>query len=110
MAGLAGLMLRHVVLFQILPDADAETVADTLRRLRTLEGIPGVIGLTAGRDVSGRGDYQVGLTCDFASERDLRGYLDHRDHMSLVREILPRAFRPGWQVVDFDIGDERPDA
>lgn len=97
-------MLRHVVLFALREGASTADAEELVRELEGLRAtVPGVRALACGRDVSGRGSFQVGLTVDFDDRAGLAAYLAHPEHARVVAEVLPRLARPHREVVDFPL-------
>lgn len=94
--------ISHVVLIRLDDPSKAdELIADSDRLLAT---IPGVVSYAAGKHLdTGRtnvlGDYDVGLYIGYDSTADYATYVEHPQHIELVRkwagagEIIVRDFR-----------------
>jgi hypothetical protein len=86
-------LINHPVFFTLIDEADAdELIADCNERLAR---IPGIVSYYCGRPLdTGRptidGNYTVGLFVGFDSLDDYAAYVDHPDHVWLVRKWLPR--------------------
>jgi hypothetical protein len=99
-------VIRHIVLFKWSQDASDEQKQATLDSLSGLQQtVPGVVGLHVGANNSGRGTYDFGLTCDFASQDDLRGYIEHPDHKAAMAAYISKYVQPGPEVLDFDYSE-----
>jgi hypothetical protein len=86
--------ISHIVLFKLHDPADApELIGDCVRMLPR---IPGVVTGAAGRPLdTARGDrvdgnYDVGLYIGFSSEQDYARFVEHPDHLSMVKKWTPR--------------------
>jgi hypothetical protein len=90
------------VLFAVNDDASAEDVEDLLASIRSLrDSIPNVMDLSVGEDFSGRAKgYTHGLFVRLRTTDDLRAYLDHPDHRTVVEKL--DALTTGRLVVDYD--------
>jgi quinol monooxygenase YgiN len=96
-------VIRHIVLFRVQPEAADDAVSSVIAELAQLSvDVPGVIDLRVGRDVAHRGSFDIGLVCDFESPDALQAYLVHPAHVRVVKEVLPTAIQPGWEVVDVE--------
>ena len=95
-------MVDHLVLFAVNDDASAEDVEDLLASIRSLrDSIPNVMDLSVGEDFSGRAKgYTHGLFVRLRTTDDLRAYLDHPDHRTVVEKL--DALTTGRLVVDYD--------
>jgi hypothetical protein len=94
-------VLRHLVLFRTRSDAAPSSIDSALEAIAALTETGHVRSMTVGRDVSGRGGFDVGLCADFASHEDLMRYLEHPMHVDLIAKTLPQVFELPWQVVDY---------
>lgn len=85
--------INHFVAFKLVNPADAdELIADCDAYLRT---IPGVVSYFAGRHhETGRASvyraYDVGFFVGFNSDEDYAVYVDHPNHVQVVRKWQPR--------------------
>ena len=95
-------MVDHLVLFAVNDDASGEDVEDLLASIRSLrDSIPNVMDLSVGEDFSGRAKgYTHGLFVRLRTTDDLRAYLDHPDHRTVVEKL--DALTTGRLVVDYD--------
>jgi len=83
-------MIRHIVLFQFKEETGPEARTEMVQRLKTLkEKIPFFVELEIGEDSMGDTySYHVGLNSLFQNKEDLATYLDHPDHVEVVKFIL----------------------
>jgi hypothetical protein len=95
-------LVDHLVLFAVNDDASGEDVEDLLASIRSLrDSIPNVMDLSVGEDFSGRAKgYTHGLFVRLRTTDDLRAYLDHPDHRTVVEKL--DALTTGRLVVDYD--------
>ena len=95
-------MIDHLVLFTVNDDARAEDVEDLLASLKGLrEGIPNVVDLSVGENFSERSQgYTHGLFVRFQTVDDLRSYISHPEHHSVVEKL--DALTTGRLVVDYE--------
>lgn len=82
--------LRHIVLFRFTDDATDEQVSALAAGLDALPGkIEQIRSYEHGRDVGVRpSSWDYGLVAAFDSAEDFAAYLDHPDHLALVRDLL----------------------
>ncbi|MHC5113812.1 MAG: Dabb family protein [Planctomycetota bacterium] len=89
--------VEHVLLFKLDDPREADAlIADSHEML---DGMPGVVSVTAGRPLGVErpivdGDYDVALIVGFASEDAYAAYLEHPDH-----ERTSHAWRPRLEWV-----------
>jgi hypothetical protein len=84
----------HTVIFHLKKDAPAGTVEKIIEGCHTLESIPTVRALKAGRPVSADDstpkvasqDYQVGLVVLFDDAAGQKTYLTHETHLKFVKD------------------------
>ena len=95
-------MIDHLVLFTVREDASPEDAEDLLSSARALrDQVPGIVDLSAGENFSERAKgYTHGLFARFRTADDLRSYLEHPDHQSLVEKL--DALTDGRLVVDYE--------
>lgn len=97
--------IRHVFLWKLTPDADAEYVARRLNELPTR--IPGALTWTLGPHEGEEGNsgglWEYALVADYASMEDLDNYSNHEFHQEVVTELLP--FFADRAVCDFRIAE-----
>ena len=95
-------MVDHLVLFTVKGDARAEDVEDLLASLRGLKkGVPDVVDLSVGENFSERSQgYTHGLFVRFQSVDDLRSYISHPEHRSVVEKL--DVLTTGRLVVDYE--------
>lgn len=81
--------LEHIVLFRLKPETTAAQEAELIRRLRALKDqIPGIIELTAGRNVRDVSHgYTVGLIVRLRDLDALEAYRAHPAHQEILRYI-----------------------
>ncbi|MHB1004521.1 MAG: Dabb family protein [Chloroflexota bacterium] len=94
-------MIRHMVLFNVLPtasQAELRTVIDAARD--DLSQIPGVrnLALSTAFEVVQPPAYTHGLTMEFADEAALRAYIDHPVHQNFRKLFAP--IRDTYVVMD----------
>ena len=101
-------MVRHVVMFKFLPEADgrtkAENVAMTAERLRALPAlIPEILHSEVHIGAAGAADANCDLllVSDFESLDTLATYLVHPDHKAIGAFMRP--LRESRAAVDFEL-------
>ena len=83
-------MLRHLVIFELRPDATPEqrqAIADRLAELPSL--IPTIRSYSCGADLGfaeGNGDF--GIVAEFDDEAGWRTYQDHPAHQAVIRDVI----------------------
>lgn len=99
-------MVRHVVMFKFLPEADgrskAENVTMTAERLRALPAlIPEILHseVHVGAPEAAEGNCDLLLISDFESFETLNTYLVHPDHKAIGAFMRP--LRESRAAVDF---------
>lgn len=83
-------MIRHIVLFRFKEETGPEKRSEMVPRLKTLkEKIPLIVEVEIGEDFMGATySYHVGLNILFKNKEDLQTYMDHPDHVEVVKFIL----------------------
>ena len=101
-------MLRHVVMFKFLPEADsrtkAENVAMTAERLRALPAIiPEILAseVRIGAPEAAEHNCDLLLISDFESLETLAAYIKHPDHKAIGAFMRP--LRESRAAVDYVI-------
>ncbi len=81
-------MITHIVLFK-LENRTPETVEESLRALRALEGVvPTLRGLTVGADiVHAARSYDIGLIARFDDLAGLEAYREHPEHVAAAKYL-----------------------
>ncbi len=81
--------LEHIVLFKLKPETTEAEEAELIRRLRDLKHqIPGIIELTAGRNVRDISHgYTVGLIVRLRDVDALEAYRAHPAHQEILKYI-----------------------
>ena len=100
-------VINHVVFFKLIEVEDVELLQ--VECDRDIASIPGVVSYWCGRHGDfGRstvdGEYDLGLYVGFNSASDYAAYVDHPNHVALVKKWKPRF---EWIRVH-DIVDESP--
>jgi hypothetical protein len=106
--GGSALPIEHLVLFKPRPSLPPEDLDDLIRRLQGLAeaGIPGLIELSAGRNLSPRGaGYACALRARLADQQALAGYAVHPAHLEVLRWVEARTVER--VVADYEV-PERP--
>jgi len=82
-------MIDHLVFLAVREEASQEDVEDLIASLRGLkDAVPGVVDLSIGENFSPRsGGYTHGLFVRFETGEDLKGYLEHPDHLAVVEKL-----------------------
>jgi hypothetical protein len=98
--------IRHTVLIHFKPDADATAIFAALTSLQQI--IPGIISISAGRDVSPEGLQRGathGFTVDFVDAAARDAYLPHPEHQRVGAMIVAAAAGgiDGVTVVDWEM-------
>ncbi len=101
-------MLRHVVMFKFLPEADGytarENAARTADMLKALQGVVPTLKASEvylGAEYADKTNYDLILISDFESFEDLQEYIVHPRHKA-VGEFM-RPLRESRTCVDFEI-------
>ena len=77
-------MILHTVTFRLKkPSAEK----DFMNEAAKLADIPGVLNFECLRQVGKKNNFALGLSMEFATENDYRGYCDHPDHVFFVENI-----------------------
>ena len=101
-------MIRHVVMFKFLPEADGRTKEENVRlvaeRLRALPAlIPEILRseVHIGAEGAKETNCDLLLISDFESLDTLATYIDHPDHRAIG--ALMRPLRESRAAVDFEL-------
>jgi hypothetical protein len=100
-------MIRHIVLWTFLDQADGNTKSDNLvEAKRRLEALPAAIreitSFEVGIDIGkGQGASDLALDSTFDSLQTLKAYQEHPAHVEVVKFL--RAVQKSKTVVDFEI-------
>ena len=100
-------MLKHIVLWRLLDEADGRTKADNAARIKAaleaLDGrIPGLLKIEVGVDLSDDPDTaHVALYSEFADRAALHAYHDHPLHQAIIP--LVKACRCERRVLDYEV-------
>jgi heme-degrading monooxygenase HmoA len=86
--------VRHVILFRLYPDADAEEV---LRRLRSLAHLPGLLAWRVERSLDERKGVVVMQNSLFASMAALQSFREAPEHAKVAAFLSRNA---DWLVAD----------
>jgi hypothetical protein len=83
--------IRHLVLFAFKDEVDQQDVDQVLSRLNTLPGkVPVIRNWAIHSDLGKReGSLPFALVAEFDRMEDVNAYLDHPEHVALVRDVLP---------------------
>src|SRR5690242_347068 len=83
-------MIRHVVLFQWLPDATEAQIQAMTERLAELPSlIPTVRNYTFGPDAGvNDGNFDFAIVAEFESVDDYVVYRDHPGHQAFIKECI----------------------
>jgi len=96
-------MVEHLVLFKLKPGTTEEqrrTVVDTLKRLKSIDGIVDMsVGINHSKEGKSQG-FEVGMRVRFRDQAALEGYLPHPQHVGVVDEV--REYFDDVIVVDYD--------
>ncbi len=95
-------MIRHAVMFNLLPSATNEQFEAVARAARySLTRIPGVRNLAISNSFEAVQPprYQYGLTMEFDNEQVMRSYLDHPLHQEFRKIFF--AIRDDYLVMTF---------
>ena len=85
-------MIRHIVLFNVLPTATPQAVAEVVHHAtHSLSQIPGVrnLAVSTSFEVVQPPKYQYALTMEFASEAELQNYIEHPVHQEFRKLFFP---------------------
>ena len=78
-------MIRHTVVFRLKHSAGSAEEASFLSAARGLASIPGVKNFECLRQVSPKNDFTLGLSMEFASQKQYDVYNNHPDHADFVQ-------------------------
>ena len=83
-------MIEHVVLFRFKADTPAEQIAQMQEAIHSLKGkVPTLRYIQFGPNLSDRSaGYSHVLVSRFDSLADVDAYIDHPDHVAVVRDIV----------------------
>ncbi|GAB6039965.1 Dabb family protein [Endothiovibrio diazotrophicus] len=100
-------MLKHIVLWRLLDEADGHPKAENAQRIKqaleALDGrIPGLLRIEVGIDLSDDPDSaDVALYSEFTDRAALHAYHDHPLHQAIIP--LVKACRAERRVVDYEV-------
>lgn len=101
-------MIRHIVLFTFLDEAEGKTKEENVRETRAmLDALPGKIPLIKNSETFVRGENTAAdnadlmLISDFDSREDLAAYIVHPDHKAVGAFMGPR--RKSRCCIDLEI-------
>lgn len=79
-------MFEHIVLLKFSTETTYEQINELILRTKKLkEGIPGILDIQQGHNVSERNQgYQVGLTVRFEDKNSLEQYGPHPKHQAVL--------------------------
>jgi hypothetical protein len=94
-------MVTHTAVFQIKEGVTEEQIDALFAELRSLVGIiPGLISVTAGRQVRERSsEYPWGFTMYLNDKESLENYYPHPSHRAFAEKFKAIA----QKIIDFDI-------
>ncbi len=98
-------MIRHIVMWQLLPQAGGHPAAENARQIKTLiEALPGhipeILELEIGLNQAGiAGNHDVVLNAVFADLEALQRYQDHPEHRKVATVIA--GLRSSRAAVDY---------
>lgn len=93
-------MIIHIVLGKPRDDLSGDERQELDEALSALDGVPGVMAMTWGRDISGRGKgYTTAAVMQFESRETLDQYQIHPEHQRVV-QVLNRLM-PDRLIVDY---------
>lgn len=96
-------MVEHMVILKFGPETTEAQLDECVRRAQTLNEIPGVVDLVAGRNVSDRSHgFAIGLAVRFTDQASLDAYNPHPLHQAFVA-FLSEIGLGDILVVDFNI-------
>lgn len=97
-------MIVHVLLLQVRPNLTEYEEHELGEAVEGLAGVPGVIDLTWGPDISGRArGYTHGACMRFQSREALQAYQEHPEHKRIVEAF--NRLSPERLVLDYEIPD-----
>lgn len=99
-------MIRHVVMFDLLPEAEGRTALENAEKIKELlEGLPAKIPQIRRSEVgigypgAAPANFHVCLTADFDNEEDLATYIVHPEHVKVGDFV--RSVRKSRSCVDY---------
>ncbi len=86
-------MVKHIVMFKLLPFESAEAKERKLVELKEImlsfkERIPGVLSLSVGLNANPKESWDLVLECEFESMKTLESYVNHPIHVAFGRDIM----------------------
>ena len=100
-------MIKHIIVLKLKENAGGKSKAENAQMLkREFEGMTGKIreirGLEVGINFNSTPDaYDMALTAEFATQKDLDTYLNHPEHQRIV--AILRQLRESRIVVDYEL-------
>ena len=96
-------MLKHIVVFEFMSDAPADTAANVMQALRALPAaIPEIVSLDAGENVvKSERNFDLGLIVEFKNRAALDTYIAHPAHVAAVENAI-KPLLERLVVVDFE--------
>jgi hypothetical protein len=98
-------MLRHLVVIRFRADANEDAKRDAIEKLWLLRDHPRAINWTAGWNVFSEPKHDYALSCEFASQDDMREYLGSEAHGVAARALIPVMERDAFSYVDYEVSD-----
>ncbi|WP_217595807.1 Dabb family protein [Cohnella sp. GbtcB17] len=97
-------MFEHIVLLKFKPNVSTEVKEDAVKRAHDFKGkIPGVVGLSAGinitEEVEHAQGFTLGIRVTFEDQPACRDYIQHPLHQQFLQFIGP--FVDGIVVMDY---------
>ena len=100
-------MIHHVVLFQLTPETDAETVETMVRSSRSLLlKIPEVLAVRSGRNVDPDSQWQFFFSIEVDSREKLRAVLDDPFHLKLMEKTIKPVTTTSF-TMDYELDPSR---
>lgn len=98
-------MLKHIVMWQLKPEAEGESMRINARRLKdkleALSGkIPGLLKIEVGFDFSSDAS-EIVLYSEFSDRDALESYRTHSEHLAVIS--LVKTVTAARQVVDYEV-------
>ncbi|MCR2805420.1 Dabb family protein [Paenibacillus soyae] len=101
-------MFEHIVLLKFKPDVSIEVKESAIKRAHGFKGsIPGIVGLSAGINVTEEIEHMQGFTLGirvtFENQQACREYIQHPLHQELLQSI--GLLVEGIVVMDYPIAE-----
>jgi hypothetical protein len=97
-------LLQHIVMIWFKPEITESQIEQVVAATRTLQSIPGVVSVSAGRAIASDrpmvdDSFDVGVTMVFDNAADMKAYVSHEAHKAFLKTYIAGKTR---RVVIYD--------